>query len=190
LVVSSQFHEKALKTEVDLVVEFVNSRDVEERTDALADPAALPAWVAEHTELAVAADGDVDPDAHRRLLELREALRDLLRANAGEEGLEVDLSPLREAAAESRYSAALAADGRVCINADGDSVQALEARVLLAMELIQLLGAWPRVKACAADDCQWAFYDTSRNRSRTWCSMEVCGNREKTRRYRGRRAAG
>ena len=57
------------------------------------------------------------------------------------------------------------------------------------MELIQLLGAWPRVKACAAEECQWAFYDTSRNRSRTWCSMDVCGNREKTRRYRGRRAA-
>ncbi len=50
-------------------------------------------------------------------------------------------------------------------------------------------GAWPRLKACPADDCQWAFYDGSRNRSRTWCWMEECGNREKTRRYRSRKAS-
>lgn len=187
--VSSGFHEKALKTEVDLLVEFVNTRDLEERTDALADPAALPAWIAKHTEIEGAADGSVDPKAHARLLALRESLRDLLRANAGEDGVAPDLSPLREAAEESRYRAVLGPDGRVCINADGGTVEALEARLLLAMELIQLLGAWPRVKACVADDCQWAFYDTSRNRSRTWCSMDVCGNREKTRRYRGRKAA-
>lgn len=187
---SSGFHEKALKTEVDLLVEFVNTRDVEERTDALADPAALPAWIVEHTEIETGSNAGVDPKAHARLLALRESLRGLLRANAGEGSGELDLSPLREAAAGSRYSAALAADGRVCINADGDSVEALEARLLLAMELVQLLGAWPRVKACGAENCQWAFYDTSRNRSRTWCSMDVCGNREKTRRYRGRQAAG
>lgn len=172
------------------MVEFVNTRDIEERTDALADPAALPAWIEGHTEIEVDPDGGIDPKAHARLLALREALRDLLRTNAGEDGVELDLSPLQEAATESRYRATLAPDGRVCINADGDTVEALEARLLLAMELIQLLGAWPRVKACVADDCQWAFYDTSRNRSRTWCSMDVCGNREKTRRYRGRKAAG
>ena len=55
--VSSGFHEKALKTEVDLLVEFVNTRDIEERTDALADPAALPAWIGKHTEL------ELDPEA-------------------------------------------------------------------------------------------------------------------------------
>jgi predicted RNA-binding Zn ribbon-like protein len=43
------------------------------------------------------------------------------------------------------------------------------------------------MKACAADDCQWAFYDSSKNRSRTWCSMDVCGHRAKTRAYRARR---
>lgn len=186
---SNGFHERVLKTEVDLLVEFVNTHDREERTDALADPAALPEWIAAHAEIEVAPNGGVDPKAHVRLLELREALRGLLRANAGEGDGELDLSPLRAAAAESRYSAALAPDGRVCINADGETVAALEARLLLAMELVQLLGAWPRLKACGADDCQWAFYDTSRNRSRTWCSMDVCGNREKTRRYRGRKAA-
>jgi hypothetical protein len=49
-------------------------------------------------------------------------------------------------------------------------------------------GTWERLKVCRADDCQWAFYDTSRNRSRTWCSMSDCGNRAKARAYRARQA--
>jgi predicted RNA-binding Zn ribbon-like protein len=46
---------------------------------------------------------------------------------------------------------------------------------------------WDRLKACRLDDCQWVFYDHSKNRSRTWCSMRVCGNRAKARAYRERR---
>jgi predicted RNA-binding Zn ribbon-like protein len=190
LVVSSDFHEKALMTEVDLLVDFVNTRDVDEQADALADPAAINPWFAEHTEIEAPIGAVADPESQRRLLALRESLRDLLRTNAGEPAGRLDLSPLREAAAGSRFHAGLSPEGLVCINADGDSVGALEGRLLLAMELVQTLGAWPRIKACAADSCQWAFYDTSRNRSRTWCSMEECGNREKTRRYRSRKAAG
>lgn len=45
-----------------------------------------------------------------------------------------------------------------------------------------------RVKTCALPECQWAFYDTSRNRSRRWCAMDGCGNRVKNRSYRARRA--
>ena len=48
-------------------------------------------------------------------------------------------------------------------------------------------GEWTRLKICPADDCQWAFYDRSRNRSATWCDMKVCGNRHKVREYRERR---
>jgi predicted RNA-binding Zn ribbon-like protein len=51
-------------------------------------------------------------------------------------------------------------------------------------------GSWQRVKACRADDCHWAFYDFSRNRSGTWCDMAVCGNREKVRSYRERAPRG
>ena len=48
---------------------------------------------------------------------------------------------------------------------------------------------WPRLKACRADDCHWAFVDEARNRSRAWCDMKVCGNRQKVHRYRARHAA-
>ena len=48
-------------------------------------------------------------------------------------------------------------------------------------------GAWERLKACRQETCGWLFYDGSRNRSSSWCSMQVCGGREKARAYRRRR---
>ena len=44
--------------------------------------------------------------------------------------------------------------------------------------------ALARVRMCAADDCDWLFLDLTRNRSRQWCDMKICGNREKLRRFR------
>ncbi|NUS05253.1 MAG: CGNR zinc finger domain-containing protein [Nonomuraea sp.] len=46
---------------------------------------------------------------------------------------------------------------------------------------------WDRLKVCAEGMCQRAFIDSSRNRSRSWCSMRVCGNRTETRAYRARK---
>jgi predicted RNA-binding Zn ribbon-like protein len=40
-----------------------------------------------------------------------------------------------------------------------------------------------RVKLCGADTCEWLFLDESRNRSRRWCDMSTCGNREKARKH-------
>ncbi len=48
------------------------------------------------------------------------------------------------------------------------------------------------IRLCAAGNCGWIFLDTTRNRSRRWCSMSVCGNRAKVRRFyqRGRASQG
>jgi predicted RNA-binding Zn ribbon-like protein len=46
-----------------------------------------------------------------------------------------------------------------------------------------------RVRECAGPDCAWLFLDASKNRSRRWCDMTVCGNRAKARRYYRRRRA-
>ena len=46
----------------------------------------------------------------------------------------------------------------------------------------------PVLRRCAADQCGWVFLDRSRNHSRRWCDMKVCGNNEKARRsYRRKR---
>jgi len=61
------------------------------------------------------------------------------------------------------------------------------ARVLAVVAAAQADGTWARLKTCPR--CHWAFYDHSRNRSATWCSMSICGNRAKTAAYRRRRGA-
>jgi predicted RNA-binding Zn ribbon-like protein len=50
-------------------------------------------------------------------------------------------------------------------------------------------GSWLRFKACPGRGCGWAFYDHSRNQSARWCSMKVCGDREKARAYYQRKTA-
>ncbi len=60
---------------------------------------------------------------------------------------------------------------------------ALSAAELLTSE------EWNRVGQCADErGCGWLFLDTSRNRSRRWCSMGDCGNRAKQRRHAQRLA--
>jgi predicted RNA-binding Zn ribbon-like protein len=60
----------------------------------------------------------------------------------------------------------------------------------LASSAVDLLRGGPldRIKRC--HQCRWLFLDTSRNRSRRWCSMDECGVRIKMRRYRERSTAG
>jgi predicted RNA-binding Zn ribbon-like protein len=66
---------------------------------------------------------------------------------------------------------------------DGDLDQVLwwilrSATSLLTSEDVK------RVGVCADDrGCGWLFFDTSRNRTRQWCSMRGCGNRAKARRH-------
>jgi predicted RNA-binding Zn ribbon-like protein len=43
-----------------------------------------------------------------------------------------------------------------------------------------------RIKECGSANCNWLFYDVSKNRSRRWCDMKDCGNRAKQRRHRSR----
>ncbi|MEX2032805.1 MAG: CGNR zinc finger domain-containing protein, partial [Dehalococcoidia bacterium] len=46
--------------------------------------------------------------------------------------------------------------------------------------------ARPARVRCRGDDCHWAFFDRSKNRSRVWCDMAACGARSKARTYRER----
>jgi predicted RNA-binding Zn ribbon-like protein len=185
--VSSEIKKHELQPEIDLLVDFVNTRDVEEETDAIADSERLRDWIAERT-------GDVLPELDAadlaRVRGLRESLRALLLANNGIEARPRDLEPLREAAERSRYRLAFEADGQLALAPARADLSGFESRLLLALEHLQCHEVWPRLKACTDEGCQYAFYDATRNRSRTWCSMDVCGNREKTRRYRRRRGSG
>ena len=128
----------------------------------------LPEWLEEHG----LAPGDFD-----RAREFREALRALLHVNnVGGEAPEA-LARLNAAARDVRIE--LRAGGVVLAGAD--PLGEVTAVALTAM----IDGTWKRLKVCR--NCEWAFYDTSKNRSGSWCSMQLCGNRLKTRAYRRRR---
>jgi predicted RNA-binding Zn ribbon-like protein len=105
----------------------------------------------------------------------REALRALLADKRDPEAIAA--LNARRARLEVRFGP----DGAAHLEGDD-----LVASLLAVIARAQADGTWERMKACAAEDCRWAFYDRSRNRSRTWCSMAECGNRAKARSYRAR----
>jgi predicted RNA-binding Zn ribbon-like protein len=113
-----------------------------------------------------------------RATELREALRLLLRANNGDPIDPTALELVNSAAVRVRPE--LDREGRLRFATDGDGLDEIVAIVLGATRD----GSWRRLKACPT--CCWSFYDGSPNRSATWCSMQLCGNRKKTRAYRSR----
>ena len=171
---------------LELIRDFVNTRDVEEETDSVGSPEALAAWIESRASIGVPPP---DPADHARALELREALRGMLLANNGVDVGPSALAPLEAAAERARIR--IGVDGaEVELHSEPQGLAAFEAELLLAVADAQDSGSWQRIKACPAGDCQWAFYDESRNRSLTWCSMDVCGNRAKTRSYRHRRSGG
>jgi predicted RNA-binding Zn ribbon-like protein len=148
----------------------VNSVDVEHGIDW------LPDWLAER---------GLGAGHLARARELREALRVLVLANnlVANNGRPLDEAAVAHVnAAAARVTIVLGGDGVVHVRADGDALDHVVATAFGAM----IDGTWERLKACR--NCRWSFYDYSPNRSATWCSMQLCGNRKKTRAYRQRKA--
>ena len=172
----------------DLIRDFVNTKDTLEGGEALGAPSELTAWLAEHgltRDEASATAADL-----RRALELREALRQLLLANTG---LKIDtvgaFAVLDRAARRARIELCFEECAGQLHPAAGGITAAL-GRIVIAVHAAMNEGSWERLKACRASDCEWAFIDGAKNHSRAWCSMRVCGNREKARVFRERQRAG
>jgi predicted RNA-binding Zn ribbon-like protein len=142
-----------------------------------------------------------EPDAAAAVLARARALREALyalfsAAAAGRPGPEPALAVLNAELPAALARRRLARDGaayrwRDAAGEDGPPLDApLAPAVRSAAELLTS-DELALVRECAADTCGWLFLDRSRNRSRRWCDMKVCGNRAKARRhYRRRKAAG
>jgi predicted RNA-binding Zn ribbon-like protein len=166
---------------------FLNTRDVENQTDLLAEPGPARDWLVQAGLRSV--EGTVSSAELDLAREIRDCLRSLLEA-AGEDGeLPADeLGALRALAAEHTARVTVGDGGALgleCPAADtvGDGLFEL----LLIIREAQRDGSWSRLKMCANPDCQWVFYDRSRNQQGHWCDMAVCGNRLKNRQLRARR---
>jgi predicted RNA-binding Zn ribbon-like protein len=168
-----------------LIEDFVNTNELDETVgEHLLDPEALQVWLSERDLLPSGAS--VSDDDLARAVRVREAIRSLLLANNGEPLDAGAVTTLNRAADESRLRVAFSPGGRAELVPDQPDVPGALSRILAVAYTAMADESWERLKACRLDDCQWAFYDQSKNRSRTWCSMKVCGNRAKARAYRER----
>jgi predicted RNA-binding Zn ribbon-like protein len=167
------------------VRDLVNTADLTRGEERLTGPAALRDWLAGHGLLAPS-----DPVDERDLaatIELREALRAMLRVHDGEPVDPAAVDVLNRVAAGLPLRVAFDAGGRPALGPDREGVRGALATLLAGVAEARAQGTWERLKACSLSSCQWAFYDRSKNRSGRWCSMRTCGNRAKTRTYRSRR---
>ncbi len=171
------------------MIDFVNTRDPDTATDAIATPQGLAAWLAQR-QLAPSAAARVSPSDHKRAISLREALRRLMLANnVGTDDAEAT-DELERAARHGDLGVHFERGEAVALRPGAEGVAGALARLLVPVAQAMADDSWRRVKACRAADCEWAFYDRSRNRSGVWCTMAVCGNRTKVRAYRARPAVG
>jgi predicted RNA-binding Zn ribbon-like protein len=170
---------------LDLVIDFVNTLDLDEGTDALATEDSVRAWLVEERLLSPASTS-VSREDREHALRLRAALREMMLANNGEALDGGAGRELQRVARRGDLRVDFTAGGAVGLAPGATGVAGALAGLLVPVAQALGDGSWQRVKACRSRDCQWAFYDRSRNRSGVWCEMAVCGNRTKVRAYRER----
>lgn len=168
--------------DVGLVQAFVNTLDLQPRTEALEDPAGLKGWLASRGLMDSTAT--VDEADLKHAIAVREAMRGVIGGNTGQRVFPVDIATLNEVASASRLRMRFGPDGRPRLEPETPGVVGALGRLVAALYAAMQEDDWRRLKLCGADECRWAFFDRSKNRSSRWCTMESCGNRAKARRYR------
>ncbi|HEY1655152.1 MAG TPA: CGNR zinc finger domain-containing protein [Candidatus Tumulicola sp.] len=166
---------------LELLAGFVNTLDYAAGPDALATPASASQWCRDHGLAPISNHREVE-----RLRAFREVLRDVLLANNGEAGVEGAWQAMNPYLAAGSYRVAAGGGGRLTLQPGGAGAERTIASMLAIVYDAMAAGTWRRLRACRHSTCRFAYYDSSKNGSRAWCSMAVCGNREKAARRRTR----
>lgn len=170
---------------LELVAQFVNTRDVSTGADELESLAGATAWLVGRD---LVDDSFVlDEPAHADLLAFRSALHRLAHAHGGQALDAHTRAVLADLGQRVSLSIEVAEDGSLDLRSVGPGVLAPIGRLLSDVRDAANDGSLIRLKACAQDSCQWVFVDHSKNRSRRWCDMDTCGNVVNARAYRQRR---
>lgn len=161
-------------------LDLLNTRWMQEgeRQDLLTDPAGLAVWLA-----ANGLDDRFTADA--TTLRHTLAARDALGGLVDRPGDPAATERLDTVLGHGRIRATLTVDG------PGERPEfrdpAWGPAWTAARDYLDLLRTAPdRIRACAHEACILHFFDTSRNGTRRWCSMAVCGNRAKASRHYAR----
>ena len=170
---------------LELLQRFINTHnhDLPLEWDRIGTAPSARAWLGEK-RLIAPGDRITEADA-ARLRELREALRALVVANQRGFPDPAALETIRGAAGVARLGVVIDERGRTALEPAAGGVHGAVATLLGILHEAQLSGDWVRMKGCR--QCEYAFYDRSKNRSAAWCAMSICGNRTKNRAYYQRR---
>jgi len=164
----------------------VNNRQ-DPTLDWLADPEAFAVWIA---SLGLEPAGVAGPAELARVVDLREAIFRTFQAVAGGvDSVQADLEAITRIHAQGFATHSLVRDGTGFRRAWPAGTTAEELAFRAASSAVDLLTgtALARVKSCPS--CEWLFLDTSKNGTRRWCSMAMCGSRIKAKRHYDRSRA-
>ena len=190
-----------------LCLDFANTLDnrpTDQPQERLATYADLISWSVQAGALQQPAARRLEALAARRAREaaevlgrardLREAIFAVLSGHAADRPAPAGALEVLQSALPGAMSRLRLAPGKTGFSwgwdADDEALDAMLWPVVRSATDLLTSDDLDRVRVCAGQRCNWLFLDQSRNRSRRWCDMTVCGNRDKARRfYRRARAS-
>jgi predicted RNA-binding Zn ribbon-like protein len=172
-----------------LVQQFINSLDIEARTEEFQTPADLRNWLVSHRLANRRGPRPTTKDLERTR-RFRELLRELAAGNSGMPESKRLQKEVNQELATLSFVAALEDGGVATLQPAGKGIERALSQLAAIVIEEMISGRWSRMKVCAEDICRWVFYDHSRSRTSIWCTMAVCGSRAKSRAYYRRRSAG
>jgi predicted RNA-binding Zn ribbon-like protein len=132
---------------------------------------------------------DVSDEEAAWAIDVRSALVAKVRETMGDPLDDGVAEILNDAAERARMRLCFGCDDPSPVHVDAEGVAGAVGALLCAAFLAELEGRWERFRICGDPTCSLVFYDRSRNHSGRWCSMAVCGNRNKVRAFRARHAS-
>jgi hypothetical protein len=134
--------------------------------------------------------GPLDAAGLERLRRLRDLLAVLADREGGDGGRGAAWHAVNEIAAAVPTVVRFCSDVESDVRPAGEGVHAIVGELIADLHRAVVSGSWRRVRLCAFEPCNVAFYDATRSRTQRWHSYEVCGNRSNVAAYRRRAATG
>lgn len=170
-----------------LLQAFVNSKDIEDNIEKFQTPDHLQEWF-HHYEF-LDEDERINEEEWQEALHFREAIRNVLLANNGQELDKGSVEIINSIIQKSVFHLQLQSNTEMLVKPlSAGAYKALGKMMEIIYQAMEN-GTWKRLKTCPYHTCFWVFYDHSKNLSGTWCSMEICGSRVKSKAYRQRKTS-